>query len=232
MSTQLDPFDAATEAGNRPDAFFGRMEVDAQFVVLKKGQSKRAWVEGDDTDGKCTEITFRLNPLDVTNMTRMVERNMIAEYSEWSKIVWPSLRDLGVKNVREVNGKWVHVELVKNGRTWTNRDGDKTEGTTFKFIALHDSEADCVAAWEAAFDNNGGSQPRVAGTAPGSNSAPTSTPQPNDAEKAVAAQFLPAIVNANKGDLVALEQALASMSPLNKYFTIDSPEVQELLKAA
>lgn len=222
----LDPFDAATEAGNRPDAFFGRMEVDAQFVKLKGG--KRPWTEDDDVSDRCTEVIFRLNPLDVTNMTRMIERGMIAEYSEWSKIAWPSLRDLDVKNVREINGKWAHVELVKSGRSWKNKDNETVQGTTFKFMALFDSEADCIAAWETVF-SNGGSQQRETGSAPGSNSAPTSTPQADDANKAVAEQFLPALVKMANGDLDVLANTLATTEIVKNYFTIDSPEVQKLV---
>ena len=231
MSTVLDPFDAATEAGNRPDAFFGRMEVDAQFVVLKKGERKRAWVEGDDTDGRSTEVALRLNPLDVTGLTRMIERNVLAESREWSATVWASLRDLGVKNVREISGKWAHVELVKSGRSWKNRDGEDVQGTTFKFISLFDSETDCIAAWENAFGGSG-SQSRDTGSAPGVDSAPTSTPQPSEAEKAVALQFLPALVKMANGDLALLTNTLATTEMVKNYFTIDSPEVQALLKAA
>lgn len=228
MSTQLDPFDAATEAGNRPDAFFGKMDVSAQFVKLVKGQGKSAFIEGqDDPQLRSTEVSLILNPLDCTKLTKNIERGVIAESREWSKVVWASLRDLGVKNVREVHGKWAHIELVPSGRTWKNSDGEEVKATTFKFVALFDTEADCVAAWEAL---SGASQQAHSPV----EDVPFGDEQPhtNDAEKAAAMQFLPHIVAANKHDLTALANALASMSPLNKYFTVNSPEVQALLKAA
>jgi len=43
---------------------------------------------------------------------------------------------------------------------------------------------------------------------------------------------LPALVKGANGDLTKLAQILASMSPVNKYFTVDSPEVQALLQVS
>jgi hypothetical protein len=219
----LDPMAAAVSDAESASHYFGKVEVSAQFVVLKKGQSKTVWFEGMDTDGRTTEITFRLNPLDVTGLTRMTERSATSNSGEWSRIVWPSLRDLGIKELRHVNGKFAHIEMVSSGREWKNKDGETVKGTTFRFIGLYDLESDCVKAWE-----------QLAGTeahTPHTNGN-GAVSQVNEAEKAAAAGFLPHIVNANKGDLTALANALSSMSPLNKYFTVDSPEVQQLLKAA
>lgn len=220
MSQVLDPFDSATEAGERPDAFFGKMEVSAQFVKLVKGQGKQAWIDGaDDPKDRRTEVAFVLNPLDCTGLTRTTERNVIAESREWSKIVWPSLRELGIKNVREVNGKFAHVEAVPQSKD--------SQYTTLKFVGLYNTEAECVAAWEKVMGQT--AQPRSAAEdVPFGNEQP----QVNEVERNAAMGFLPHIVNANKHDLTALAKTLASMEPLNKYFTVDSPEVQELLKAA
>ena len=224
MSVQtLDPMAAAVSDAESASHYFGRLQVDAQFVVLKKGQAKQVWSEGMDTDGRTTEVIIRLNPLDVTGLTRMVERNVLSNSGEWSRIVWATLRDLGVKQLREIEGKWAHVEMVPSGRKWTNREGAEVIGTTFKFVGLYDLESDCVKAWE---DFAGGTQ---AHSAPPQ--AQATQPAANDAEKAAAAQFLPHIVNANKHDLTALANALASMAPINKYFTVTSPEVVSLLGA-
>ena len=221
MSTQvLDPMAAAVSDAESASHYFGRLQVDAQFVVLKKGQSKQVWQEGMDTDGRTTEVTIRLNPLDVTGLTRMVERNVLSNSGEWSRVVWPSLRDLGVKALRDIEGQWAHVEMVLSGRKWTNKEGAEVLGTTFKFIKLFGLESDCVKAWEAL----------QGGEAHSPQAQPSNAPV-NDAEKAAAMQFLPHIVAANKHDLTALANALASMSPLNKYFTVQSPEVLALLAA-
>lgn len=223
MSTQvLDPMESAVADAELASQYFGKLEVDAQFVILRKGERKRAWVEGDSTDGRTTEVTIRLNPLDITGMTRMVERSIISNSGEWSRVVWPSLRDLGVKSLREIHGRWAHVAMVPSGRSWTNKEGETVQGTTFKFIKLFDLESDAIKEWESQF---GGSQPAQPQAQP-------AQPAANDAERAVAAQFLPALVKGANGDLAALATILSSMTPVNKYFTVDSPEVQQLLKAA
>lgn len=229
MSTAvIDPFESAVQDAESASHYFGRMIVDAQFVILKKGQAKQAWVEGMDTDGRTTEVSLRLNPLDITGFNRMVERQVISNSGEWSRIVWPSLRDLGVKALREIEGQWAHVEMVPS-RKYINKNGEEVQGTTFKFVKLFTLESDCVKAWEELIGSDANQAHST--TANNSNGAVSQTPA-NDAEKAAAMGFLPHIVNANKHDLTALANALASMSPLNKYFTVESPEVQTLLKAA
>lgn len=220
MTTQfLDPFDAATEAGERQPTYFGKMDCTASFVALIKGQGKVAWNEAMGQEQRRTEVALRLDPIDAMNLTRAVERNVIAESREWTGIVWASLRDLGVRNAREINGKYAKVELVKSGRSWTNKDGATVEGTTLKFLALYNSKAECEAAWES---ENGGtvahSQPATNGNGNGA-----------DPGRETALQFLPALVKGANGDRQVLAQTIASMPMISKYFTIDSAEVQMLL---
>lgn len=221
MTTQvLDPFDAATEAGERQPTYFGKVDCTASFVALIKGQGKMLWTEAHGPEQRRTEVAIRLDPIDAMNLTRAVERNVIAESREWTGTVWASLRDLGVRNAREINGKWAKVELVKSGREWINREGQKVEGTTFKFVALYNSKAECEAAWDA---ENGG----------GAAQSQTSNGNGNDADtgRATALQFLPALVMQAGKDKAKLALLLSEMPIISKYFTVDSPEVQALLAA-
>jgi len=214
---------AAVSDAESASHYFGRLQVDAQFVVLKKGQPKQVWQEGEPTEGRTTEVIIRLNPLDVTGMTRMVERNVLSNSGEWSRIVWATLKDLGVKSLRDIEGRWAHIEMVPSGRKWTNKEGAEVIGSTFKFVGLYDLESDCVKAWES-----------FQGVTEAHSAPPQAQavqPAINEAEKAAASQFLRLIVDANRNDHAALANALASMSPINKYFTISSPEVIALLGA-
>jgi len=222
----LDPMAAAVQDAETAAQYFGKIDIDAQFVVLKKGQPKSVWLEGMDTDGRTTEVTIRLNPHDVTGLTKFVERKIISNSGEWSNKVWPSLRDLGIKALPEINRKWAHIELVPNGRTWKDKEGQDVTGTTFKFIKIYELESDLIKQWEDVTGSNVAHTPQTNGTPAQS----VNQPQTNDAEKAAAMQFLPHIVAANKHDLNALATALASMSPINKYFTPQSPEVLALLE--
>lgn len=217
-----DALDAATNAGEMAGIIYGKLDVSAQFVVLRKGEKKRHWVEGESDEGKQSEVHIVCNlidPLVRPGAKGFMERSILANTREWSGIVWASARDLGVQHARELHGKWAKIILAKTGRTY-EKNGETFENTTFKFLALYNSEADCMAAFEA----DGG----VTEETTGENAASSA----NDAEKATAAQFLPALVKAANGNLDVLKNNLASMSPINKYFTVDSPEVQELLKKA
>lgn len=227
MTTQvLDPYDAATEAGERQPVYFGKLDVTASFVALIKGQGKVLWTEAHGLEQRRTEIAIRLNPIDQMNQTRMVERSIIAESREWSAVVWASLRDLGIRNARDINGKWAKIELVKSGRSWQNKTtGETVEGTTLKFLALYNSKAECEAAWEA---ENGGQAHSPASNGNGATAAASGNGA-SDIERAAMLQFLPALVKAAQGNRTALAQSLANMPMVSKYFTVDSPEVQALL---
>ena len=230
ITTTIDPFEVATQAGNRPDAYFGRVEVAASFVKLEKGVGKTAWSDADGIDARRTEVHLILNPIEASGLTFMLERKLIAESSEWSKTVWTSLRDLGLKNVRDLHGKWARVEMVKTGRTYTKRDGTTGEESTMQFTALFDSLAACEAAYWAERGGKPTAQNGDPGTinmshnANGNGAAPAS-----NAERETAKQFLGVLVKQANGDVNVLAGLIASMPLVNKYFNITSPEVVELL---
>lgn len=221
--TVLDPYEVATQVAENSGVFFGKMETQARFIS-GFGKNPPEWVQGMDPATRKTQIELRVNPIDEMQVTFLVMKTMTAEFSDWQAITWPSMRDMGCKTPRDLHGKFVQVKLV-NGREYKDKTtGETKQPTVMKILAVYENQAECVKAWEAQSGGN------VAHT-------PTTTPAPavslpNDAEKAVAASFLPYLVNAAAGDLIKLAQNLASMSPCNKYFTVDSPEVQALLKVA
>lgn len=227
-----DPFAAAVEAAERGSFIFGEVQVTAQFVVLQKGVGKATFVEGTHKpEERRTEITFVVNPIEQSGFTQLVTRAMLAESAEWSRIVWPSLRDdCGIKQVREIDSKFVKVELVKTGRKWTDRKtGEEREGTTFKFHAVYPTQAECKAAYSAdGYSDRSSNITYVKDEV----STAASAPAANDAERDAMLAFLPALVKQANGNIQMLGQLLNSMPMIAKYFTVNSPEVQSLLKAA
>jgi len=229
----VDPFDAATQAGERLDSLYGKVEVSATFVKLIKGVGKQPWSESDGVDTRRTEVQITLNPLDCTGLTLLVERRLIAESRDWSGIVWPSLRDLGLKNVRDLNGKCVKAAMVKTGRTYTNKRGETSEETTFQFAAVFNTVEEATAAYYA---ERGGAPGASAdndpmaipfGAQPATNISTNGNG--NGAERETAFQFVAALVKQSGGDRGKLAGLIAQMPLISKYFTVDSPEVQELL---
>lgn len=226
MTTPIDdPMESAVEAAERPPTLWGKLEVSAQYVVLVKGTRPVAYDPNiHSQDKRVTQVHISINPLDQTNQTRISERRMMAEFGEFPKIVWPSARALGAKSLRDLHGKWAKVELAKTGSTYETKRGEVRDEVTYKFVALFASETEAVAAFQSG----------VPGGAETGESGQSATVEAHSSpamdEKATSAQFLPHLVKAANGDLTKLAQSLASMAPLNKYFTVESPEVQALLK--
>jgi hypothetical protein len=105
--------------------------------------------------------------------------------------------------------------MVGTGRKYT-KDGVEKESTTFKFLEVYGSEE---AAEKAAFELYSG----------GNGSEPEADTKPNNAERETALKFLPGLVAMSRGDTVQLATMLAQQPLIAKYFTVQSPEVQELL---
>jgi hypothetical protein len=223
MSVQQDPFAAAVSDAESASHYFGKMGVDAQFVVLRKGQPKSIWQENESTEGRTTEIIMRLDPIDAMNMTRAVERNMLSNSTEWSKIVWSVLKGMGYSTPKEIDGLWAHVELVPSGRKWNNKEGQEVIGTTFRFIKVFRTQAECEIAYTAFSGNEAHSTAAQAATT----RPPVS--QNTDANRLAALQFLSHVVLQHRDNAVALDAALKSTPLVKDFFTINSPEVLEIL---
>src|SRR5690606_21964868 len=117
------------------------------FVALVKGQGKVDF-DPERHDRRYTEVVIRVDPLSESGMTFFDRREMLAEFGDFTKTVWPSLRALGCQSVRDLNGKWAKYELVVTGE-YTNKQGEKRNSTTFKFHELYDDQAACLAAFQA-----------------------------------------------------------------------------------
>jgi len=217
-----DAYDDAMDAEYTPrsNTYFGEAGVDVWHCVLEKGRGK---VEFDPAihaqDRRCTAIKVSIDAFKRDQTTFLLEREMIAESKEWANFVKPSLRALNT-DLRALNGKWVQVQTVPTGQKYTNKSGEEKDRTTIKFIAVYPSEAECFAAMDAHFNSN--TEPAFAPVnAPPSNG--------NGAERETAKKFLAPLWKTANGDIVRYEELLKKMSPVNKYFTIQSPEVLEVM---
>ena len=217
-----DPMETASNATLAPRTFYGVVDVDAYFCVLVKGTGKVLWdSDQHGVDERRTSIKLTVTPIAESGRPEPMEREMIAESREWVRITWASLKALGVTSVRNVKGKFAKVQFAPTGRKWTTREGEEREATTFKFLALYDTEDECRTAWAA--DNGGNSATPTTGTP---------VPVTGSAERATAYEFLRVLVNTHKDDKAALATTIASIPQISKWFTVDSPETQELLKKA
>lgn len=229
-----DPYASAVSTAENSGKYYGQVNVNAAFVTLTKGVGKQSYVEGQhDPKDRRTEISFTLNPVEEMGLSNLTQRSMISESNEWSKIVWPSLRDgCGLNNLRELDSKYVKVELVKNGRTWPDKKtGEIREGTTLKFLAIYASEKACKDAY-----SNDGNTPRTTTNTDDAAgaidmSAGAGAPASNP-EKEAAKKFLETLVKQSSGNEAMLKQMLSGMPMITKYFPVGSLEYTQMLTAA
>lgn len=241
MTTNYDPFASAVEAGERPDQYYGEIALHVQFVNLAKGQKKELFDEQThDVRNRRTEVEITILPLAESGLVNPIQRSVIAESAEWSKIVWPSLRALGVQDgnaMRALHGKFAAIEFAKTGRTYTsNKTGETMESTTIKFVGLYDTEAACTAAWKGAFGsasaqqtNGNGNGAHANGNGAHGPANGTANGTANAAERATMAAFLPALVKQAGGNADKLAEIIAANPMISKHFTVDSPEVLAVL---
>jgi len=219
-----DPLDSAMDAEYTPRAspYFGQLGIDVWYAALEKGKGK---VDFDPTvhsqDRRVTAIKISMDAYKRDGSTFLLEREMIAESKEWASIVKPSLRAIGA-DLRGINEKWAKLELVSTGQTYTNKNGETKQRTTVKFLEIFATEETCQNAAEAFYAGLAGEEP-----------TPINVPAPaatgHNAERDTAEKFLAPLWKSAGGDLAKFEAILAKTSPVNKYFSINSPEVLKVI---
>lgn len=236
MNQQIsnNPWDAAENPvlPTETPCFWGQLTVESWFCVLEKGIGKKPFDPSLHKVGdRRTAIRVAVTALPEHNLRNGdVYREYIAEewgkVKPWNNITLPSFKNLGLEP-RAATGKWVCVELVPEGRTYVStQTGETKESTTLKLVAMYPDEAACRAAFYAERgtpEETPTSPPAAAGN--GNGRAPTDL----NPEQAVAYKFLRTFVKASGGDLGVLAAMITGNQVLAKYYTIESPEVLELL---
>jgi len=226
-----DVWDTANEATVAPRVYFGQVFTDAFFCVLQKGAGKVVFDPAQhDADRRLTCIKIDGQVTRANGSTYEINREVIAEFKDWAGIVLPSLKVCGI-HPRDLNEKWASWEMVNTGRTWTDRStGETKNGTTFKFLAIYPDEAACRAAESAHYSRTPSSE---------DDDLDNSHPMPedngsngSDAQREVAAKFLPALWNQAAGDVTKLGQLIAGNPLTSKYFDLNSAEVLALVAEA
>ena len=235
-----DPFESAGKATLAPRSYYGEVQIDCYYCILEKGKGKLVFdAQQHSTDQRRTAIKISLLPLAEQNVQFALERDTVAESREWAGIIWPSAKALGLSNPRELNGKWAKMQQVPSGRTYRNAKGEEKEATTFKFLALYGSEAECRAAYMA----DGGGQtplnpPADGGTgnghgAPATNGASAAAPAGNGKSALdVARPFIAAFAKQNQYDIEATRKACRAQAIITRAIDVDSDAFVQLVAEA
>jgi hypothetical protein len=239
----LDPWARASDPQTGfTNEYWGQLKVDAWLCALVKGTGK---VPFDPAvhDRPATALDMDIVTLPEMRITnsKITERKMIAESDEWASYGWASLKALGIQNLREAADKWVKVETVQIINKTTGlpetyeKNGQTKEKSTYKFLAIFADESACRADY-LAHNPTATQAPTQAAPAP----APTNG-NGGDPAKSAAAAFMKVIVTnimkASVGKpldeaMNEVAKALAQYPRVGKYFSVQSPEVVELMMTA
>ncbi|HAL16864.1 MAG TPA: hypothetical protein DCP32_08960 [Anaerolineaceae bacterium] len=220
-----DAWEVADNAKPRDFEYFGQVKADVWFGYFPGNKAKPIPFDPQQhpADKRAVMIDIQIIPVPEQNVTFDIRQNYTDFSLDWTKITLPSIKALGVDGLRALNGHYVRVAQVDGKREKKDENGHKTGEfyKTFKFLELYPDAAACSAAY--------------AGAAP-SHTEQTPDEPAGDKEKETALKFAKVVVeNTARGetDLNAVRTkvatALAGMPMINKHFTVDSPEIMNLI---
>jgi hypothetical protein len=226
-----NPWDEGMNPPEPVSTVTGKVTIDASLVMFVDNptNNKKMKVAFEPNtllpDGSeprpVSQIKVAITPSDPQKYE--VLREYLVTSSEWTKITLPSIKSVGITQLPQLNGKWATAQMKGTGRKWTDKNGEEKEMTAIEFLTISDTEP----------GSNGKSAPAATQT-------PTPAPaaaQSNGNAQATALKFLAVYVNNAMrkagGDIdkarTELTPMIASQQLLAKYFTVDSPEVLDLM---
>lgn len=228
-----DPWEAAENAKERERAYYGKIMVDCVAMVFPaKGQRPVVFVPGQYPNAQpFSQISIQLDPLPEMQLSKPVANNWQDWNADWIKITAPSIKDLGfIKpnggvDLHGFNEKW--VKFTYEPGFSKNKDPEKPNYKTMKFVALYPNEAECRKAYLQENTSQSGINANPA-------AVPAAAAAPSDPAVASAMIFVRSIAeNAMRaGNPVpeTVDDFLQKNAAACAGLTISSPEVQALLQ--
>lgn len=217
--TTDDPYAAAMNPVERQQerTYFGLVAIiDPWFCVLQKGVGKRPFdASQDDINQRSTAIKLSVEVEKRDGTTYTVDQDTLDWSKEWREFTLPSLRQLGITDLRTLKNTYVQIKRENTGEKYVNKSGEEKDKSAIVFIATYPSmEAMKIAADVFYTPRNGAT--------PATPAAPV-----DDGEYAFAVQTLAMLWKAVKEDEDKFLQAITNNPMLVKYFTAESPEVRK-----
>lgn len=241
MSNQRDILDSAFDP--EPDFVYGQIHFEGYEGFIQTGH--RGVIRYDkDIHGpdhwhrEVIDLIF--TPVDPSRRIFKAELfiRWKAKNQIWLKVVLPGIQGLlpeleklkGLTRdqysiLKTLNGMYFAAEYVdrpdnKEGETWS----------TLKPTQVYADEAACIAAHEAATGKQlGGSPVADLPFMPDESSTPAAA-MPVDPVKASMAAFLPALWAQSGGNMIKMAGLLKDNPMIGQHFTVESPEVVEVMK--
>ena len=227
----LDPYEEAINAKPPTFELYGQVRVDAHYLFFPGNKQKPIVFDPafHPLDKRSLEIELRMIPIPEQNISWDEYLKILAFTSDWTKIVLPSIKAMGIEDLRALNNLWVRVAKVPGNRKRLDKETQEETGefwTTYKFMEMYPDEAACKTAFagHAPSDTEGNQAPAAQG---------------NNETKAAALTFLKVFVSqaakyiSNRAEIEKQVAAdIANNSLISPLFTVESPEVQAAIDEA
>lgn len=237
---EVDLFDEASNPPEKTYDLFGKVEVKVWECAFEKGTKGGVAYDPARHQKRHLMVDIYIQPLAEIDVKypKLLEFHDVTWSKPYAGIVWPSIKALGINNLREINGRWARVTHVPDGGSYQRKDAsgnlmvkpdgspDMVETTTFKFVTFFENEDACRAAYIAAggksADSNGANGNGHANAA-------------EDAERVQARNIMTVVINnvaPGKTTFAEVQEAIkahAFYPHISKYYPVDSVETMTLI---
>jgi len=239
MTTEEELMKAATEEPAYSDVYYGKC-----LLTLWEGKFPRdedghvtgrpiRWNEGDNPKDRIIMIDFFLDLCPGCKSSFQIKQSFMKHDRDWMKIVLPSLAEAGCVDASGkvslgmVKDHWCKVQQVEGLRPRDKNDPEKGNWNTYKFLAVYQSEQECLDAM--ALDNGEDFEEKPA--------AQAKSVDKREARRQAALEFCKVAIATYKGMKPeeikkALQSFIVSNANVNPYIAIDDPEIVEMINEA
>lgn len=238
------PFEAAMTPSNKPNELakhkFGYcFFTEARYVVLVAGQGRVPFDERvHDIKKRSVETTLQIEHKKPDGTTYVVKQTELDWSKQWA-ITRDSITALGLPHAGELKNRYVEYEWVGTGEFWTGSDGNQRERQGIRLIRTFNNREECEAAEREFYS------PRTPAAGPATAPAveayfaereakatPAPAPVVNDAQRQMAATFLPMLWQQAGQNADAFHALIAATPTLAPLFNANSPEVAVITSTA
>ena len=230
----VDPNEAAMNATVREVKYdnhlFGQLFINAGWFSVQRGVSLNdsepfdQSTHSSDTARNLVKVEFV--PLPAMGNRFPHKKTYYADNKAWVNFGMKTLRDLKVSNLKAVDEKYFHAEIVSDGSKYESKtkvdDNGKPvmmDGQAIIFHEMYDSDLVCEEAYAAYKGAKGESPASNGGQVP-----------PN--EKDNVAKFLPILWKGSNGDVAVFVKKIQTTTKVKDFFTPLDSEVIAILAEA
>lgn len=243
MKSEKELMDEAAEPVVYSDVYYGKCLMTFWEGKFPRDENNKIvgkpvrWNEGDDPKQRLIMVDMMLDLCAGCTSNYPIQFSLPKHDKDLQKIIIPSLVELGAvkpngdADFSLAKDHFVKLQQVEGTRPRDKNDPDKGHWNTYKFLAIYQSEEECLNAM--ALDNGEDDLPGV----PAASTAPKKRDSKQDQRRAAALEFCRVAIGTYKGMKAeeikqAAQNFIQSNPNVKPFVTIDDPEITEMISEA